>query len=82
MPVPWQRSTARALPTICASPLRLSLGTASYPSDGRQVHVLLTCADVNLYQSKRHGGDVVTCANHEETLEKVSIGASACSTRW
>jgi diguanylate cyclase (GGDEF)-like protein/putative nucleotidyltransferase with HDIG domain len=57
-------------------PIRLSLGTAVFPRDGVQANELLACADANLYQSKRRGGDAVTCADHEDgsALERLTAG--------
>ncbi|MHB1134731.1 MAG: GGDEF domain-containing protein [Chloroflexota bacterium] len=41
-------------------PLRLSFGVATYPSDARDVQMLVERADANLYRSKQAGGHTVT----------------------
>jgi diguanylate cyclase (GGDEF)-like protein len=42
-------------------PVRLSAGVAGMPASARDAGELVACADANLYESKRRGGDTVTC---------------------
>lgn len=44
-------------------PLRLSLGIASFPDDGRTKHELIAHADAALYESKKSGGGRITQVN-------------------
>jgi diguanylate cyclase (GGDEF)-like protein/putative nucleotidyltransferase with HDIG domain len=55
-------------------PIRLSFGTASFPANGSQVNELLACADSNLYQSKRRGGDMVTRGGKDEVRDRDAVG--------
>lgn len=52
----------------------LVVGTGSRAAVGVARLVCQCRADSNLYLSKRHGGDVVTRANEEETLERFAAG--------
>ena len=55
-------------------PIRLSMGVACYPANGKQMDELLAFADANLYKSKRRGGDVITCGDEENLIEEVTAG--------
>ena len=55
-------------------PIRLSLGTASFPTDCGKMSELLGRADANLYLSKRSGGDTVTHGEDAATSEPTSPG--------
>jgi diguanylate cyclase (GGDEF)-like protein len=45
-------------------PLTISIGVASYPTDGRARDELVRKADQALYEAKAQGGDCVRSANH------------------
>ena len=51
-------------------PIRLSIGTGSFPGDCTEVNELLAFADANLYVSKRRGGDSVTQGVQEEQIRQ------------
>ncbi|MEZ5126215.1 MAG: diguanylate cyclase [Thermoleophilia bacterium] len=55
-------------------PIRLSFGTATFPSNGKQINELLAYADANLYLSKRRGGDTVTRGDERDLPEHLSGG--------
>ena len=52
-------------PTGERIPLHASFGMAAYPRDGRSVSDLVVAADINLYVSKRRGGDAITGSGEE-----------------
>ncbi|MBE0527959.1 MAG: diguanylate cyclase, partial [Thermoleophilia bacterium] len=41
-------------------PVHVSMGIASFPEDGDETNALVTCADTNLYTSKRRVGNAIT----------------------
>ncbi len=55
-------------------PIRLSLGTTSFPTNCGKMSELLGRADANLYLSKRSGGDTVTHGEDAATSEPTSPG--------
>jgi diguanylate cyclase (GGDEF)-like protein len=55
-------------------PIRASLGISVYPDDGRGVNELLAVADVNLYESKRRGGDTVSGSAEAQSLWEGAAG--------
>ena len=52
-------------------PVRLSIGTASYPEDGTAPNELFAFADANMYVSKRRGGDTVTQGGETRDIRSV-----------
>lgn len=57
-----------------AVPIQMSFGIAAYPRDGQSSHELISCADVNLYRSKLHGGDLIT-SGQDSVYEATDVGA-------
>lgn len=55
-------------------PVRMSLGTATYPSDGLSVEELLHAADRNMYASKQRGGHTATTRFSEAGCAKHAAG--------
>ncbi len=55
-------------------PIRLSLGTASFPTNCGKMSELLGRADANLYLSKRSGGDTVTHGEDAAASKPTSPG--------
>jgi diguanylate cyclase (GGDEF)-like protein/putative nucleotidyltransferase with HDIG domain len=55
-------------------PIRLSVGTASYPEDGATLNELVAQSDAHLYESKRRGGDAITRRVEASPLEELASG--------
>jgi diguanylate cyclase (GGDEF)-like protein len=55
-------------------PLRLSLGVATYPTDGASLVNLVEVADANLYLSKQRGGNAITGCGYPSGVEEDGDG--------
>ena len=56
-------------------PVHVSMGIASFPEDGDETNALVTCADTNLYTSKRRGGNAITRREAEARQEEEATTA-------
>jgi len=54
-------------------PVRLSAGISGIPASAREAAELVACADANLYESKRRGGDTVTCRDDWRPTVQASV---------